>query len=519
MASLAPIGLARTSLASTLNDLAARRRHWESLMTQVFAEPAAAVRPAEDGFRRIIGFGGNPGHLRLWAYVPQGLAPGAPLVVVLHGCGQAGPDYATGAGWVGLADRHGFALLVPEQKRLNNPKGCFNWFSPIDAAGEHGEAASIRQMIVWMIVHHQLDRRRVFITGLSAGASMAAALLATYPGHFTGAALVAGVPFGAAGNVRDALHAMFEGRIRPADEWAARAREAASAGGGEPASPSGWPRVSLWHGTADAVVVPANADESVKQWTALHAVGAHAPEIRRVGADTCRRWLDDSGAVVVEDHRIAGLGHGTPVDSLHADEGGGEPGPFLLDAGIASSLQIARFWGLIGDPVQPAARKPERNARQTRVEASSPAHPAAGGEPLRPAAFSSATEAEPAEEEILPSLPVAPVSEDAASAAAPVASLSATPPVIPSPETIASLPDVAAVSADRAGPVSSEVVEKGVGAQDLTVPAAPALPHPAPQAVGPPAGTEMFASQSGLRSRLRSVRQGIGRFVRGLLRR
>src|SRR5678816_1673157 len=29
----------------------------------------------------------NPGNLRMFQYLPEGLMPGAPLVVILHGCG------------------------------------------------------------------------------------------------------------------------------------------------------------------------------------------------------------------------------------------------------------------------------------------------------------------------------------------------------------------------------------------------------------------------------------------------
>ena len=35
-------------------------------------------------------------------------------------------------GWSTLADRYGFALLLPEQQRSNNPNGCFNWFDTGD---------------------------------------------------------------------------------------------------------------------------------------------------------------------------------------------------------------------------------------------------------------------------------------------------------------------------------------------------------------------------------------------------
>jgi len=38
---------------------------------------------------------------------------------------------------------------------------------------------------------------------------------------------------------------------------------------------------------------------------------------------------------------IAGMGHGTPIGN-----GLGTAGPFMLDVGISSTREIARFWGL-----------------------------------------------------------------------------------------------------------------------------------------------------------------------------
>ncbi len=57
---------------------------------------------------------------------------GAPLVVALHGCGQTAASYDHGIGWSKLAERLGFALLLPEQKRANNFNRCFGWFCPAD---------------------------------------------------------------------------------------------------------------------------------------------------------------------------------------------------------------------------------------------------------------------------------------------------------------------------------------------------------------------------------------------------
>ena len=83
----------------------------------------------------------------MFAYVPADLPPRAPLVVVLHGCTQTAGGYDAGTGWSTLAERFGFALLLPEQKRANNPNTCFTWFSPGDTTRDRGEALSIRQMI------------------------------------------------------------------------------------------------------------------------------------------------------------------------------------------------------------------------------------------------------------------------------------------------------------------------------------------------------------------------------------
>jgi dienelactone hydrolase len=41
---------------------------------------------------------------------------------------------------------------------------------------------------------HGLDRKRVFVTGLSAGGAMTSVMLATYPEKFAGGAIIAGLP-------------------------------------------------------------------------------------------------------------------------------------------------------------------------------------------------------------------------------------------------------------------------------------------------------------------------------------
>jgi poly(hydroxyalkanoate) depolymerase family esterase len=282
----------------------------------------------------------NPGNLRMFSYVPASTADNQALVVVLHGCGQTAAGYDHGAGWSTLADRFGFALLLPEQQRANNPGGCFNWFEPGDTQRDHGEAASIRAMVAKMVRENKIDPRRVFVTGLSAGGAMTSAMLACYPEVFAAGAIIAGLPYGAAGNTQEAFASMFQSPARPAREWGDLVRRAAPHHNGP------WPRVSVWHGNADKTVIPSNARETLKQWIDVHGV-SEAPSLETVVEGYPRQvWRNEAGEDLIESYSITHMAHGTPLATGDADFECGAAGPFLLDAGISSSFHIAGFFGL-----------------------------------------------------------------------------------------------------------------------------------------------------------------------------
>jgi len=323
-------------LGQTTANLARNRAQWKELMAgNLPGGDAGADRLVE-----VTGFGSNPGNLRMLAYVPADLPPGAPLVVALHGCTQTAAGYNLGTGWSALADRHGFAVLLPEQKRENNANLCFTWFEPGNTARGQGEPQSIREMVERMIVDHGLDRRRVHVTGLSAGGAMTAVMLATYPEVFAGGAIVAGLPYGAASNVQEAFEAMFQGAGRPAADWGERVRAASPHRGP-------WPRVSVWHGGADTTVIPRNADEIVKQWTNVHGLSA-TPTLEEAGPGHTRRaWHDADGEPVVEHYAIAGMAHGVPLHPGEGEERCGVAGPYMLDVGLSSTHRIAASWGLV----------------------------------------------------------------------------------------------------------------------------------------------------------------------------
>ena len=304
----------------------------------------AAGAPPVDRLSDLAGFGANPGDLRARLYIPEVLAPGAALVVVLHGCTQSAAAYDHGSGWSELADRHGFALLFPEQSQANNPAGCFNWFVAEDIRRGSGEAMSVHQMIMTTIAAHDIDPGRIFITGLSAGAAFAVAMLALYPELFAGGAAIAGLPYGCARSLPEALKAMRGHGLPPGAELAASVRSASP-------HPGPWPMLSVWHGTADHTVRPANADAMVEQWRSLHRLG-DLPVIETIGRHSRRAWRDADGREMLEAWSIEGMGHGTPIDA--GPEGCGAPGPFMLDVGISSTQHIAHRWRLAPAPARTA---------------------------------------------------------------------------------------------------------------------------------------------------------------------
>jgi feruloyl esterase len=336
-------GFRMRDFRNVFDRLQAYRSKFERLLAAARAKaPHAPPAPHPTHLRELAAHGANPGNLRMFVYAPEHLPRRPPLVVALHGCSQTAGEFDYGTGWSSLADRLGFVVLYPQQQPANNPRNCFSWFLPGDTARGQGEAHSISEMIEHAIAKFGIDRRKVFVTGLSAGGAMASVMLATYPEVFAGGAIIAGLPYGCANNVEQAFQAMFTEQGHPAQLLGDRVRAASSHGGR-------WPKISIWHGTGDPIVKPCNGEDIIRQWINVHGLGESPSYKESIGRHVRRVWTDAQGQPLIEAFSISGMAHGVPL-STASENGCGAPGAFFLDVGISSTHHIARFWSL-GDSV------------------------------------------------------------------------------------------------------------------------------------------------------------------------
>ena len=284
----------------------------------------------------------NPGALTGSLYLPEKWQRGTPLIVVLHGCTQTAIDYASAAGWRELADRHGFGVLLPQQQRSNNANLCFNWFERGDIERGQGEVASIKAMIDWSVTTHAFDAERIYISGLSAGAAMAGAMLATYPEIFAGGGLIAGLPHGTATSMPGAFQQMQNGPRSDGSILAANVLRATDHAGK-------WPSISVWHGDADRTVNSLNGTATVAQWRAVHGLSDATATIEEGTGHRRIRWENGQTGRRVEHVELRGMGHGTPIKT-GGPEAVGYAAPYVLDIGLASSTELLDFWGIAAAP-------------------------------------------------------------------------------------------------------------------------------------------------------------------------
>jgi len=293
-------------------------------------------------------FGTNPGNLKMFLYKPLNFNKNGkiPLVVALHGCTQNAKGLAEASGWNQLADKYGFCVIYPQQRTVNNPGGCFNWFEEANISKDKGEVFSVRQMVKYATDSLPIDTGRVFIYGLSAGAALSVALMADYPDLFNMGAILAGGPFLPGKGAFDAMSSMENPKDIAASELVNYVKAQ------NPSYKGKYPRLLIIHGEKDNVVNEMNSVLLVKQWAPL--LKADTLPTKIIGAfdgkpDIARKsYCDGSGKEQIIFYDVMNLGHALMVAPGDSATQGGKTGMFAIDKGFFSTYWIAKDMGLIG---------------------------------------------------------------------------------------------------------------------------------------------------------------------------
>jgi poly(hydroxyalkanoate) depolymerase family esterase len=268
------------------------------------------------------------------SYVEDATRP-VPLVVMLHGCTQTPDDFAAGTRMNALADERGFLVVYPAQAPNANGSRCWNWFRPEDQTRASGEPSLIAGITREVASAYQIDRERIFVAGLSAGAAMAVILGTTYPDLYAAVGAHSGLPYGAAHDMPSAFRVMREGTVT---RRSVRRDDDSMAGG----HASRRVATIVFHGDRDATVHARNGSAIVE-----HAIVDHPDALDRGARASAgiaaggRRYsqtvyFDADERTIVEQWLLHGAGH--------AWSGGSPDGTFTDTAGPDASAEMIRFF-------------------------------------------------------------------------------------------------------------------------------------------------------------------------------
>ena len=269
--------------------------------------------------QQITGFGNNPTGIGMYLYTPTNVVSRPPILVGVHACHGKGTDVcANGTPFAQQADRYGFLLVCPSAVSSD---GCWDVHS--NAVLTHnggGDASGIMSMVTYLVQSKNADANRIYVAGHSSGGMMTNILIGSYPDVFKAGAAFAGVPFAcfAQGSV-DSLgwnSSCANGNVtKTGAQWGDIVRAAYPGYGGAR------PRMQLWHGTTDAIVVFHNFGEEIKQWTNVLGVSETptSTENNAIQSGWIRtRYVDGAGVVQVEAIQETGQPHNLVVDLAEA---------------------------------------------------------------------------------------------------------------------------------------------------------------------------------------------------------
>ena len=265
--------------------------------TTARAKPMGARTTASHGQAGVALTTTGPRRYRLFKPVGVRRNEQLPLLVMLHGCGQDAQAFSTISRMNRIAERERFLVLYPEQDRMANIQGCWNWYDTRSGRAQ-AEADSIAATLNQICSTQPVDPKRIALAGLSAGAGMAALLAMRHSQRFRAVAMHSGIVPGVAHSSASALSAMAGHRIK-----AAAATPLASG--------THLPALLVIQGTTDHIVAPSNGSEAARVWAQTEGAQPGVPRTVQRGARYTMNVTDyrTKEKLIATLCEVIGLGH------------------------------------------------------------------------------------------------------------------------------------------------------------------------------------------------------------------
>jgi poly(hydroxyalkanoate) depolymerase family esterase len=304
----------------------------------------------------------------LWVPAAYDKHKATPLVMMLHGCMQTPEDLAAISGMNAVADRHNFLVVYPEQTAAANPLKCWNWFDPKNQTRGSGEPALLAAIVDKVQSSNNINPKKIYVAGISAGGAMAVVMSATYPDLFSGVGASAGLAFKSATSVESGLAAMKQGTPNP-QQLGLLAYTAMN--DGLRVRPKKLLPLIVFQGGADPYVNPLNADQLLIQWAGVNDYlddGKANQSVKMETAETFEGnihggysytrsiYKNRAGRLVMEKWIVKGL--------AHAWSGSPAAGAFADPKGPNASEEMWRFFEQAGKRVNAAAKKKYPETRE-----------------------------------------------------------------------------------------------------------------------------------------------------------
>ena len=158
--------------------------------------PASAGADGEPGSFDRYSYTNSAGTRWYKVFVPPNYdGSPLPLLVDLHGCGSNADEESRWSRFNEVGAARDFFVVYPEQASSANGSLCWNWFLSDNHSRDAGEPSIIAGITRTVIHRWNIEPRRVWVAGISAGGAMSDIMAVTYPDLYAAAMVYAGCEY------------------------------------------------------------------------------------------------------------------------------------------------------------------------------------------------------------------------------------------------------------------------------------------------------------------------------------